>query len=190
MLSLYALSFVSSVLFAITFILVHFLRRDLNAIRFPLSKYVPGEKAYVLTAGLYLIGLAEILLAFGFQQQANIFGQLLLIGAGLGAITVALFKIEEPKVSVYGYLHDFGAAMQFTLFPLALLFLSEIFIEGSLYSYTLFTSYLNFFLLTIILYLHVYRNSFREKYYGAVQKINMIFMNAWVVGVSFSFLVS
>ena len=97
-------------------ILFHFIRSDLDPIATVLSVYALGESGIWLRAGFLLIGLSEIILSIQISKttgDAKRFGRFLLFIAGIGVCIVA---IDE-----WGKIHNTGALLQFTFFPIAVL---------------------------------------------------------------------
>lgn len=185
MFSIFNLAFGGAFLFLVSLIGVHFLKNDLHFSHNALSKYAFGRYGWVTSLGLYSIGTSQILLSLGLAQVYSFsIGNLLLIGAGMGALGSALFKMELPIKTIYGLLHRWAAALQFVCFPVALLFLSQHFLEMELRVFTL-----GICCLTFILLLYLY-NAFRNEnahtlsHYGTVQKTNIIVMTSWVMVVS------
>ncbi len=186
MINLFALSFLGSSFFAFTVGAIHWIRKDLPAVSSALSKYALGSYGRLLTAGIYSIGFAEILLSLGLAKSSGLgLGNIFLMLAGVGAIVVATFKIELPKKTFGGYLHDLGAEMQFLFFPFALLQLEALFFQDSLRIFTNTIAYSNLFLSLLISYLYVSKTTSLQKYFGAIQKSNILFMNVWVMVTSF-----
>ena len=187
MLNLFLLSFAGSSFFAFTIGVLHLVRRDLDANSSALSKYALGRCGFLLTAGIYSIGLAEIILSVGLLNfRVFGLGNALLTFAGVGALIVATFKLELSKHSFRGYLHDFGAGVQFLSFPFALLYLKELFLYHPLYLFTEIVAICNLLLFILITYLLYFQKTKRqEKYFGVIQKTNILLMNLWVMVVSF-----
>lgn len=184
MLSLPTIAFAGSTFFLVTLFVVHFLKRDLQIIQYPLSNYALGKHGWLLSAGLYAIGIAQILLSLSISIVYSFnFGNVFLIGAGLGAIIVALFKMEYPKRTIRADLHNFGAGLQFLLFPLSLVLLSSHF-PTNLSMYTLVTGSINFILLIYIAHVFLKDTTHTTPYYGVVQKFNILCMTLWVYTVS------
>jgi hypothetical membrane protein len=95
----------STVFFCLTF-LSHVCNRDLRFKKDALSKYALGQHGWMMSLGLYAIGLAEISLARALAEAFDpSLGTTLLAIAGVGAILVAMFKMEYPKETFRGYVH-------------------------------------------------------------------------------------
>jgi len=183
------LAFISSVFFLGTIVVSHCLKKDISFKKDALSKFALGRYGFVLSLGLYSIGLAEIVLAFIlFTEFGSLLGTSSLAAAGVGSVMVAMFKMEQPKETLRGYLHVTGAVVQFFAFPLALILLADYVHGGLLYIFTLATCTLNIFLFSWIMIYVVAGTEHSVPFFGLIQKINIILMTAWVLLVSFTYI--
>lgn len=109
----------TALFFCFSFVLVHFVRDDLDLLRTTLSIYAVGPAGWVITLGFYAIAITEFLIAWRFLQMCQTTGDLvitaLLALAAIGAVLVAAFPytVKLP--------HNTGAVLQLGLFPLFLL---------------------------------------------------------------------
>ena len=97
-------------------VLLHFIRTDLDPVSTVLSMYALGEAGTLLRVAFLLIGLSEIILSIRIYIRTGSvsnLGRLLLFIAGVGVCIVAIDK--------WGGVHNFGALLQFTSFPIAVL---------------------------------------------------------------------
>ena len=188
---LLVLSLVCSFLFGISFVLIHLLRKDLKFSQVALSEYALGKYDWVLTIGLYAVGVAQVTLALALVQQpgpASI-GHLLLIAGGAGAWAVAAFETETLKRTSREYLHELGALIQFACFPAALWFMRGTFDNTLLNNLTTFVAITSSILLFVIVYKQAHKLTNRpSEDFGLVQKTNIILMYAWLVAIPLYFL--
>ena len=101
---------------------------------------------------------------------------------------VATFKMELPRKSFRGYLHDLGAGVQFVFFPLSLFQLRILLLHTPLYVFTEVVALCNVLLLLPITYLYFTKTTHQADFFGIIQKTNIILMNTWVMVVSFMFI--
>lgn len=186
---MFAFAFIGSNLFFISIVLSHFLKLDLRFKKDALSKYALGTYGWVISIGLYSIGLVQIVLAFALVNAFGFSsGNMLLVLTGIGAMVVALCKMEHPRETFRGYVHIFGAGIQFLFFPFALLQLSGYFLGSTLYTLTLMICSLNFLSVGFILFFFLTNTTHESRYFGLIQKTNIVSMNLWVVLVSFLYM--
>ncbi len=178
---IFLLAFINSAVFLSSIFFVHRLTPDLKFLPNALSNYALSTHGWILSAGLFAIGSAQILLTIGLVGVSNFTaGHILLICAGVATYFIALYKMEYPNRTYRGRIHTISAALQFTLFPLALLFLSLNFKESTIYNYTVFTYTANFIFLFIIFIFFLRGNTHESRYFGAIQKTNIVLMSLWV----------
>ena len=188
---IFLLAFINSAVFLASIFLVHKLKPDLKFLPNALSKFALGKHGWILTIGLFAIGSAQILLAIGLAQISNLtLGHILLICAGIATYFIALYKMEYPRKTYRGRLHTISAGLQFTLFPLALLFLNLNFKDGGIYNYTAFTYTANFIFLFIIFIFFLRGNTHESRYFGAIQKTNIFLMSLWVGAIALVYALS
>lgn len=179
------LALACSAIFLGSFVTAHVVKTDLSFNKDALSKYALGENGWVISIGLFSIGYAQISLSYALSTSLGFnIGNTLLTCAGTGSIVVAYFKMELPVKTLRGHFHRIGVALQFATFPLAILSLSSLFLEPTLISLTSFVSVICFFSLLLILYFFVTAKTHKTKYFGLIQKTNILFMFSWVTLVS------
>jgi hypothetical protein len=170
-----ALAFSFGVYFLIALILIHFLKGGLSIKKDTLSRYALGRWGFLITIGLLVVGVNQIIIASEFLKF-NYFLPSLLIGlSGIGAITVGVIKIKEnstPKA------HEIGAAMQFFFFPLALI---SYFILYKNSIFTLFVGLVTFIFFLVMVATYKKKNRIGTFNYGLIQKINILFINLWII---------
>lgn len=166
--------------FLLSIIIVHIIRKDLSVIKTPLSKYALGKKSIYLTLGFILIGCSEIIISNTLQNNTLASQNLFL--AGLGVIIVGFIKMDNVnKKSLQNRTHNFGVILQFLCFPIAVFLLSLTVnnLLAKIYCLATSISTLVLFFFIFGLYKKYMKNEIR--YYGLMQKANILLINLWLI---------
>ena len=181
------ISLACAVWFAISTIIIHIIRSDLDFIEVALSVYAIGNGGMVLESGFYSIGLSQLLIAGILFVQADVkkIAVLSILLAGSGVIIVGIFPTYiEPVDIVIRLPHIAGATMQFLFFPLALLLLNRNMSAGSFRRYTVTTGVFTAIMFFLILLLFIVSQSVEIGFFGLVEKLNIVAINAWLLFMS------
>ena len=177
-----------SLVFLTAFCAVHLIRVDLSFSKDAMSKYGIGDKGWLLSIGFSSIGSAQIVLSVGLADfYIFSLGNALLIIAGIGAVVVSLFKMELPKTTMAGHIHTLGAAIQFTLFPFALVILNNIVSVTAPSFFTTVVYCMNFLLIAVMAAFVIAGKVHNSAYFGFIQKMNILLMSVWVLIISLYF---
>lgn len=183
-LSFSATAFLCAVYFAMTVVLAHLLKPDLNLFSDALSLYALGDSGMLLTTGFYAIAINQGLLALlllSYDNNRHRIPAILLLLSAMGALLVAYFPTQANPTDLISRLpHITGAIMQFLFFPLALI--SIIHSSTTRYSiYTKVTAYLSLLLFCILL-LIFFVPEFRDfAYFGILEKLNILIITSWLI---------
>jgi hypothetical protein len=110
-------------LFASSVIVMHVAQPELSAVHMAVSYYMNGRLGWVLGAGLVLLGLGSLVLAFAARPPARSRAGLWLLTAwGIGAIAGGIFPPDPPghwdePSSPSGMIHGVAAMIAFLAFP-------------------------------------------------------------------------
>jgi hypothetical protein len=176
LLNIFAFSF--GIYFLIALIIVHLLKKEFSFKKDPLSKYANGKWGILITIGLLVVGINQIILASNFLKLNYFIPFLFLTLAGLGAMIAGIIKISETNTPAA---HKLGALMQFLFFPLALISYS---IFANEHLFTLSIGLITLFLLPIICMNHLKKK--KSANYGLIQKINILLINSWIIIIPYS----
>ncbi len=177
-----------AIYFLFSIIFVNIYRKDLSFLKTPLSKYAFGQKGYLLTMGFMLVGFSELLTSYLLRPQQLLVSQYLAL-TGIGVIIVGTIKMDDVnKKSLQNRTHNFGVMLQFLCYPVAV-FLYGLAINAPIIKiYSLATGLATFFLFIIIYALYPRYVRGQVKYYGLIQKINILLTNLWLIVVPISML--
>jgi len=183
------LAFICAIFFTLTILFAHIVTNDLNIASDTLSRYALDEHGVILVLGFYAIGLTQLLLAILlFSGSTKLgFDSICLALSGLGVIVVALFPTQLPPATVLERLpHIAGAVMQFLFFPLAALALSSKMSHTPRKTTTRLTGSVTGILFVIILVLFVSPSMKDFKYFGLIEKVDILVINFWLIFISFT----
>jgi len=169
-----------AIYFLLSIIIVHITRKDLPFLKTPLSKYAFGKNSFWLSSGFVLVGINEIIIAYVIRD--NFPASLGLSLAGLGVTIVGLIKMDALNMqSSQNIIHNIGIILQFLSFPIAVGLLSLETFNFPLKIYYLGTSLATLWLFIIIFVLYPKYEMDRVKYYGLIQKTNILLMNICLI---------
>lgn len=182
-------AFICALIFSVTVVVTHLVKTELNWLHHTLSQYAVGDNGLIITTGFYCIGLTQLLLAISFKRIYGIAtskGALLLFGAGLGVFIVAFFPTQPSSANVLIRLpHIVGASAHFLLFPLAILVLTPSLQAGHLKKYSFITGYVCLFFFALLLVLFLMKPWVDVYFFGLLEKINIVMINAWLLVFSY-----
>ena len=185
MIFLFIISLTGGIIFAFTSIIIHPLRNDLSLRTHTISQYVIGKRGWIVTLGLYAMAVAEIALSIGIMYiKQTSTSTILLLFAGLGILIAAIFPVDSgDNKTVAGKLHNFGAIIQFLLFPIAILLVNKNFSSPWFYYCTVLIGITTAILFIVLAYLFIYeRVSGKENpNFGIIEKVDIAFIIAWVI---------
>ncbi|MFA6272689.1 MAG: DUF998 domain-containing protein [Patescibacteria group bacterium] len=166
--------------FLFSVVLIHLIRRDLPIKQAALSEYALGKKGIFLSLGLILIGFSEIITAI--TSQDNFAASINLLLAGIGVTITGLIKMDKlGKKSLRNTIHNLGAILQFLFFPVAVYFFSSAISESPVKIYYIVTSLVTAIFGILIFTLHPKYVKNELRFYGLIQKVNIIIINLWVI---------
>jgi len=125
-------------LFASSVIVMHVVQPELSPVHMAVSYYMNGRLGWMLGAGLVLLGLGSLALAFAVRTRARSkAGWCLLTVWGVGAIVGGIFPPDPPNhwdepSSVSGMIHGVAAMIAFLAFPFGAWLLSRTIVERAL----------------------------------------------------------
>jgi hypothetical protein len=125
-------------LFASSVIVLHVAQPELSPVHMAVSYYMNGRLGWLLGAGLVLLGLGSLALAFAMRTRAPSRAGLWLLSAwGIGAIVGGIFPPDPPNhwdepASASGMIHAAAAMVAFLAFPLGALLSSRTIVERAL----------------------------------------------------------
>lgn len=183
------LAFICAFFFTFTILFSHIVTENLSLLSNTLSRYALDQHGYILVLGFYAIGLTQLLLAillFSGSKKPGV-DSICLALSGLGVIVVALFPTQLPPATVLERLpHITGAIMQFLFFPLAALALSSKMSHRPRKTYTRLTGSITGILFVIILVLFVSPSMKDFRYFGLIEKVDILVINFWLIFISFT----
>lgn len=184
------LALIFSVYFAISVIVAHITKTDLDFLKHTLSYYALGNKGLVLTVGFYSIGLSQILIAFMLVRTITTtrikYAAVFLALAGVGAFLVATFPKQPDTADLILRLpHISGAIMQFLFFPVALLSLTRTLKPSKCRNYTLYTGIFTAVMFFVVLSLFILKSKINIPVFGLVEKIDILSITCWLIFISY-----
>jgi hypothetical protein len=191
MFNLFTISFLSAGIFGLSSISIHFLRKDLNPTRHTLSSYAIGNKGWLVVFGLYCMVSSKLALSIGIIKQDGMSAGALLLGfTSIGPFLAATFPAAtKGKQTIGNYVHLAGALIEFLLFPISLLMLSNVFKDNNptLANFSLLIGILTevLFFIILLLFLLKYRKGKNIKYFGIIEKLNIFLILNWIMYTSF-----
>lgn len=170
--------------FIILSVLVHITNSDINPVQFPLSRYGIAPNGYLLFIGLFMIGLAELIigiLIYNVESYHRTWLMFLLSFMGVTAFITAILPMDiEPLRTIPGTLHNYAAGIQFVLFPVTALLYG--FKHPGFFA-RLFSIYIGFtavVILPFITFTIFTESSFILPFYGLLQKIYIFMIVLWL----------
>ncbi|MDP4011206.1 MAG: DUF998 domain-containing protein [Candidatus Roizmanbacteria bacterium] len=162
---------------------VHWFRKDLSAQKNALSEYALKEKGWILTIGLFSMGVSQVTLAiFLLYNLGLLYAGILFLIAGIGPIITAAFKTQPIKSKTFtGYMHDFGAGIEFIIFPFALLVIGSSTTNGYLQLVSFIFSFFIMLFSLIIIYIYLQGLTEKTTYWGVIQRINIYTITLWML---------
>ncbi len=183
-------AFLLSIGFLLSSIFIHLTNPAIDFFRYPLSVYLLTQNGIILKIGFFMIGLAELIIAFNLlyiNTSKYKLSALGLIIAGISVILVALFPMDiKPEMSFQGTVHIYAAAV-FFIFSSISIFLYGLKVPNKkLCTYSISTGIISavlFIIITIFLY---FEDPLFLNYYGLLQKINILIIVLWFIVISVS----
>ncbi len=170
--------------FIILSVLVHITNSDINPVRFPLSRYGIAPNGYLLSIGLFMIGLAEIITGILIYNVDSIYRKwlmFLLLFIGVTAFITAILPMDiEPVRTIPGTIHNYTAGIQFVLFPVAALLYG---FRHRSFSARLFSISIGFtvvIILPFITFTVFTENPVIFPFYGLLQKVYILMILLWL----------
>ncbi len=184
-----SLAFVAAVYFLVAFIVIHYLRNDLDFVVHALSIYALGKNGIIIESGFVTVGLSQLLVALllfnNFRAGRLFAGGLFLVFAGSGALIVAFFPVQPLGAELASRLpHILGAILQFLFFPLALIMLGRYMVPGQMRSYTISTAYFTSVMFVVVFILFLLKQKMEIPVFGLLEKMDIIAITSWLVIVS------
>jgi hypothetical protein len=174
-------SFIFICIFAVLFILIHFLRPELYFLKYPISRYTIGPYGFILSFGFICFALSEILLGFNLLSKSSKLNPqtVLLIIAGIGVFLATFFSMDlNHKPSLYGNLHFLGAIIQFTAFPVFCLLVYKRPFIVLLKKYALLVSLITFILCILMLVSIILKN---DLLFSLSEKTDILVFTIWLL---------
>ena len=175
------LAFIFAVYFLIAFTLVHLIKKEYLFKKDALSEYAVGKWGFIITIAFFVIAFNQFLLSWKFFQSNHFFPSLFLALSGLGVLIVAIVKVHKRKDELLK-IHDFGAAMQFIFFPLALI---SYFIFSRNAFFTLVIGLITFIFIFILRDANNKYDRGEISNFGLIEKINILLINSWLIVISY-----
>ncbi len=181
-LALLALMLISG--FIILSVLVHITNPGINPVRFSLSRYSHTPNGYLLSVGLSMVGLAELIIGMLLNYEKGIRQKwitLLLFIMGITAFIIAIFPMDiEPAGTIPGTIHIYAAGTQFVLFPICALIYG---LKHHGLGLRLFSTYMGIaaiIILPFITFTVFTENPLLMPFYGLLQKIYIFMIIFWL----------
>ncbi len=174
-------AFIFICLFACIFILIHFLRPELNYLKSPLSRYAIGNYGRLMSLGFLLFSFSEILLGFNIYKTAGKLKMISIVSfvAGIGVFMATIFQMDlKGTPTTFGYLHFTGAIIQFILFPLLCLYAAREITRGWFKEFSLYISLITL-LLFLLLAFSIYLKS--DLFFCIVEKLDISIFTIWLL---------
>jgi len=123
-----------SLCFVLTILMLHGVQPDLNPLDEAMSYYVHGAYGWLLTVGLFMLGLGSLALTVALNRalgrQLTRSGQVWLAVWGVGVLLGAFFAADPPgqwdkPPSISGSIHGLAAVLALVSFPVAALLLTR-----------------------------------------------------------------
>jgi hypothetical protein len=175
------LAFLLVCIFALLFVLIHFIRTDLYFLKYPLSRYTIGEYGLLMSFGLLCFGLSEILLGYNIIRRIGKLNpqSVSIILAGAGVFLATFFSMDlNHKPTVGGNLHFLGAIVQFTVFPVFCLFGCKNPLENSLKNLALIVSIFTLLLCFLMLLSICLKN---DILFSLSEKTDILIFTVWLL---------
>jgi hypothetical protein len=165
--------------FASILIFLHLINSEYGVLQNPVSIYYYTRYGPLLSIGLIMIGIVEILTGL---VQDIIGSRFLFILLGISAILTGYFPMDvEPNISACGLIHVYAAAFQFGFFPVSvLLFLSKS-DNNTFHTFSRIVAYILFLIFLIIIFTVVSKHTGLLNMYGLSQKIYIFLIVLWLL---------
>jgi len=176
-------AFIFICIFAVLFIIIHFLRTDLIFLKYPLSRYTIGEYGKLLSVGFVCFGLSEILLGFLIYRYIGKLNlvSILVIVAGLGVFLATFFSLDiQHKPTLGGNLHFLGALIQFVLFPFFCLHSFKYVFKDRLKKWALVIAVTTFFFCLLLTLAICLKN---DILFAVAEKTDIVVFTVWLMSV-------
>ncbi len=170
--------------FIILSVILHITNPGVNALRFSLSRYGITPNGYLLSTGLFMIGLAEIIvgiLLYSEESAGYKWLTILLSFMGVTAFITGIIPMDtETERTITGTIHIYAAGVQFLLFPVSSLIygLQKGNIKSRIYSK--YTGILAIVILPFITLTVLTENPTLLPFYGLLQKIYISLILLWL----------
>lgn len=176
-------AFIGAVYFAISTIIIHFYRNDLNFFSNSLSCYAVGHMGIVLEIGIFLIGLTEILISINLFKIGLKLSPIFLFIAGIGIMLVTIF----PTAVDYSYnlqyiFHVFGAGIHFVFFPTAIFYLAKKISKNNFKFFSIITGFTTSVLCLILIFFFINKVVLNL---GFFEKMDIFCNTSWLLLISY-----
>jgi hypothetical protein len=169
---------------------VHFLRPEDDPLSSPISQYAVGRFGFVMTAALFLWGVAAWALASGLSRgvspsAGSRSAAVLSVVFGVGLVVASFFPMDVPfrrhDPSPTGATHILAASVSTLLFPFAALLWARSFRTEAIWqSFYEFAHRLGLLLLAAMPIVFAF-GSFYFALFGLVQKIYAVLVLSWMM---------
>lgn len=178
---------ITTVLFMVEIVMVHFLYSSFNVFSTPLSIYATGKYWFMITSGLLSISINYLIISFCYlktdspSNQLKI-GSILLLSVGISTFFVAVLQTDiGHTVTLHGRLHVIAAHIHFILLPFAMFFIAAGIRETSLNVYKKVTFVFGLFCTGTVLTLLLIKVVHISGYSGIIQKSLIMGILFWIV---------
>jgi Protein of unknown function (DUF998) len=168
-------------IFAVLFVVIHFLRTDLYFLKYPLSRYTIGEYGAIMSIGFICFGFSEILLGYNIIV---LFGKVNLVSilailAGFGVFLATFFSMDiQNKPTIAGNLHFTGALIQFIVFPFFCFVSSRYLFKDGLKYPALLVGIITFFFCFLLTLAISIKN---DILFSIAEKIDILVFTIWLM---------
>ena len=171
---------------------VHLINPDVDAVKLPVSFYALVKLGELQNIGFFMIGLSEIFLAFNIGKMDklnNSFIPKILFTAGIAVFVIGIFPMDINKIRTWhGLIHIYSAAIHFILFSVVSVLTGYKLPTGKMRSFSLFTGYSTFVILVFISIILRYEESTIFKFYGLIQRFDILIIITWLIVINIYFL--
>ncbi len=178
---------ITTVLFIVEIVMVHFLYSSLNVFWTPLSIYAVGDYWFLITSGLIFTSVNYMLISFWLLKTDSPSMQLktgciLLQITGIFTFFVAILPTDiGHTVTLHGRLHVIAAHLHFVLLPFSTLFIAAGIRNSSLKVYKQVTFAFGLLCLGTILILLFRKVLHVGGYSGIIQKSLIVVILFWII---------